>query len=67
MKGLIIVGAGDMARDVLRIVTDVNHASSTGPKWRIKGFIGDWGQDIKALTNDEFDRIGTIGMATRRK
>lgn len=46
-----------MARDVLQIVKDVNHVS---PKWNIKGFIADWGQDIKTLTNGEFGIIGTL-------
>ncbi len=49
-----------MGRDVLQIVKDINQVSPKGPKWNLKGFIGDYGQDIKALTKGEFDIIGTV-------
>lgn len=57
MKDLIIVGAGNAAREVLQIAKDINRDKET---WRIKGFIADHGLDIKELTNGEFDVLGTI-------
>ncbi len=57
MKNLIIVGAGNMARDVLQIAKDVTQVNSN---WNIKGFIADWGQEIKKLTNEEFSILGTL-------
>ena len=57
MKELIIVGAGNAAREVLQIAKDVNMVKQT---WKIKGFIADTGLDIHALTNGDFEIIGTI-------
>lgn len=57
MMDLIIVGAGDAARVILQIAKDINKAK---PLWNIKGFIGDYGLDIKKLTNGDFDIIGSI-------
>lgn len=57
MKDLIIVGAGNAAREILQIAKDVNCVI---PKWNIKGFIADTGLDIKNLTRGDFDIIGTI-------
>ena len=57
MKELIIVGAGNVAREVLQIAKDVNLVKQT---WKIKGFIADTGLDIHALTNGDFEIIGTI-------
>lgn len=57
MKELIIVGAGNAAREVLQIAKDVNKVKLT---WEIKGFIADTGLDVHALTNGDFEIIGTI-------
>lgn len=57
MKDIIIVGAGSAARDVLQVLKEINKVEK---KWNIKGFIADYGVDIKALTNDEYEIIGTI-------
>lgn len=57
MKELIIVGAGNAAREVLQVAKDVNKVK---PTWRIKGFIADTGLDIHSLTNGDFEIIGTI-------
>lgn len=57
MKELVIVGAGNAAREVLQIAKDINRAEKT---WEIKGFVADSGLDIKALTNGDYDIIGTI-------
>lgn len=57
MKNLIIVGAGNAAREILQIVKDINYVNL---KWNIKGFIADTGLNIKELTKGEFDVIGTI-------
>lgn len=57
MKDMIIVGAGSAARDVLQVLKEINKVEQ---KWRIKGFIADYGVDIKELTDGEYDIIGTI-------
>ena len=57
MKDIIIVGAGSAARDVLQVLKEINKVK---PKWNIKGFIADYGVNIKELTNGEYDIIGTI-------
>ncbi|MBM6742877.1 acetyltransferase [Drancourtella massiliensis] len=57
MKDIIIVGAGSAARDVLQVLKEINKVEK---KWNIKGFIADYGVDIKALTSDEYEIIGTI-------
>lgn len=57
MKDLLIVGAGNAAREILQIAKDINHVT---PLWNIKGFIADAGLNIRNLTNGEFDIIGTI-------
>jgi len=57
MKDLIIVGAGNAAREILQFAKDINNVEI---QWNIKGFIADTGLDIKQLTNGDFDIIGTI-------
>jgi len=57
MRDLIIVGAGNAAREVLQIVKDINKVRLS---WNIIGFIADTGVDIPALTNGKFEIIGSI-------
>ncbi len=57
MKDLIIVGAGNAAREVLQIVKDINRERLT---WNLKGFIADTGLDMNDLTKGDFNILGTI-------
>ena len=57
MKDLIIVGAGSQGREALQFAKDINNIK---PTWNIKGFIADWGDDIPALTNNQYKILGTI-------
>lgn len=57
MKDLIIVGAGNAAREYLQFVKDINKIS---PTWNVKGFIADYGVNIESLTNGEYRILGTI-------
>ena len=57
MKELVIVGAGSAAREILQIAKYMNKHEH---QWLIKGFIADTGDDIRALTNGEFEILGTI-------
>lgn len=57
MKDLIIVGAGNAAREYLQFAKDINNASLT---WNIKGFIADFGGDIENLTYGEYKILGNI-------
>ena len=57
MIDLIIVGAGNAAREYLQFAKDINKVT---PTWNIKGFIADYGVDIESLTNGEYKILGTI-------
>ncbi len=57
MKDLIIVGAGNAAREVLQIVKDINRERLT---WNLKGFIADTGLDMNTLTKGDFNILCTI-------
>ena len=59
MKDLIIVGAGSAAREYLQFIKEINNTENE-LKWNVKGFIADYGINIKELTNGEYDIIGTI-------
>ena len=57
MKDLIILGAGNVARELIQIINEIN---AEMPTWRIKGFLCDIESDIEKKTNGEFSVIGTI-------
>jgi len=57
LKDLIIVGAGNAAREVLQIVKDINRERLTR---NLKGFIADTGLDMNTLTKGDFNILCTI-------
>lgn len=59
MQKLIIVGAGNVARELLEIVKDINYLK---PTWAVEGFIADYGLDVENLTRGKYRTIGNIAQ-----
>ncbi|MGI5843256.1 MAG: acetyltransferase [Candidatus Xenobium sp.] len=57
VTSLIIVGAGNAAREVLQIAKSVN---SVRRRWDIRGFLCDIDSNIEALTGGDYRVLGSI-------
>ncbi len=56
-KKIVIIGAGDSAREILEIIKDINKIKG---KWVVEGFLDDENTGIEELTNSEYKLIGSI-------
>lgn len=57
LTSLIIVGAGNAAREVLQLVKNVN---TVRPRWEVRGFLCDIDSDVEVLTAGQYRVIGSI-------
>ncbi len=59
MKDLVIIGAGGLGREALRLALDIIRRKPETP-WRVKGFITDIPGDFYEKNTHGYDIIGTI-------